>query len=174
MYFAHCFSNKFPYLLIIVCRYTGNLLNFRKVITDNCCLGSQVFDNFFSNAAKYTQEVDDQAGNKIKFISSQRKILKNYFGEGVHGIEFSIFTTGKPIAEKDVVKLFEEGFRSSSATPEQGSGHGLHFIRNVVEIHGGEVGCTPQRYGNEFYFVLPLKEELSWAGGEQQAPGQSG
>ena len=135
---------------------------------------SQVFDNLFSNAAKYTQEVDDQAGNKIKFISSQRKILKNYFGEGVHGIEFSIFTTGKPIAEKDVVKLFEEGFRSSSAGPEQGSGHGLHFIRNVVEIHGGEVGCTPQRYGNEFYFVLPLKEELSWAGVEQHTPGQSG
>jgi signal transduction histidine kinase len=131
---------------------------------------SQVFDNLFSNAAKYTREVEDQAGNQIKFLSTHRKILKNYFGEGVHGIEFSIFTTGKPIPEKELVQLFEEGFRSSSAGSEQGTGHGLHFIRNVVEIHGGEVGCTPQRFGNEFYFVLPLKEALSWAGREQPLP----
>jgi signal transduction histidine kinase len=33
----------------------------------------------------------------------------------------------------------------------------LNFVKNVVEIHGGRVGCEPQKYGNLFYFILPLK-----------------
>jgi signal transduction histidine kinase len=124
---------------------------------------SQVFDNIFSNAVKYSQEVEDQLGNKIKFIAFNRRILNNYFDEGTHGIKFSFFTTGQPIPEAEVNKLFEEGYRLSTAGSERGTGHGLHFIRNVIEIHGGKVGCTPQRYGNEFYFILPLKEPQPWA-----------
>jgi signal transduction histidine kinase len=123
---------------------------------------SQVFDNIFANAAKYAQEVEDQAGNKIKFISYDRRILKNYFGEGTHGVKFSFFTTGPPIPEAEVQRLFEEGYRSPSVGAEQGTGHGLHFVRNVVAIHGGEAGCSPQRYGNDFYFILPIKEKPSW------------
>jgi signal transduction histidine kinase len=125
---------------------------------------SQVFDNIFANAVKYSQEVEEDAGNRVKFIAYNRRILKNYFGEGTHGVKFSFFTTGQPISEGDVNKLFEEGYRSSTVGSEQGSGHGLHFVRNVVEIHGGKVGCVPQRYGNEFYFILPLKEPVRWSG----------
>ncbi len=124
---------------------------------------SQVFDNIFSNAAKYTQEVEDEAGNRVKFLAYNRRILKNYFGDGIHGVKFSFFTTGKPVPDDEVRNLFQEGYRSSSVGSEQGTGHGLHFVRNVVEIHGGEVGCVPQRYGNEFYFILPLKEPRQWA-----------
>jgi signal transduction histidine kinase len=124
---------------------------------------SQVFDNVFANAAKYTQEVEDDAGNRVKFLAYNRRILKDYFGEGTHGVKFSFFTTGPPIPESEVKNLFEEGYRSANVGSEQGSGHGLHFVRNVVEIHGGQVGCVPQRYGNEFYFILPLKEPVPWS-----------
>jgi signal transduction histidine kinase len=124
---------------------------------------SQVFDNIFANAAKYTQEVEDQGGNALKFISYDRRILRNYFGEGTHGVKFSFFTTGIPLPEAEVQRLFDEGYRSSNVGSEQGTGHGLHFVRNVVEIHGGEAGCVPQRYGNEFYFILPIKGEASWS-----------
>ena len=57
--------------------------------------------------------------------------------------------------------MFEEGYRTSAAESERGTGHGLNFVRNVVEIHGGTVGCEPQRYGNLFYFVLPLKDQTA-------------
>ncbi|HBD07201.1 MAG TPA: hypothetical protein DCZ69_02985 [Syntrophobacteraceae bacterium] len=123
---------------------------------------SQVFDNIFANAAKYTQEVENETGNRVKFIAYNRRILKDYFGEGTHGVRFSFFTTGQPIAEGEVKYLFDEGFRSSTAGSEHGTGHGLHFVRSVVEIHGGEVGCIPQRYGNEFHFTLPMKEQVQW------------
>ncbi|NLI80947.1 MAG: HAMP domain-containing histidine kinase [Deltaproteobacteria bacterium] len=120
---------------------------------------SQVFDNFFSNAVKYTQEVEDQLGNRIKLVSYNRQILRDFFGEGIHGVRFNFFTTGKPLSQEDAKRLFEEGFRASLSAGQKGSGHGLHFVRNVVEIHGGKVGCEPQPYGNLVYFTLPMKEQ---------------
>lgn len=120
---------------------------------------SQVFDNLFSNAVKYVREVEDQLGNGVKFLSYNRQILKDYFGECTHGVRFNFFTTGQPLTEQEAGKIFEEGYRAPSACREKGSGHGLHFVRNVVEIHGGVVGCEPQPYGNQFFFILPLKEE---------------
>jgi signal transduction histidine kinase len=123
---------------------------------------AQVFDNIFGNAAKYTQEVENETGNRVKFIATNRRILKDYFGQGIHGVRFSVFTTGEPISDSEVRNLFDEGFRSSTVGSEHGTGHGLHFVRNVVEIHGGEVGCIPQRFGNEFYFTLPMKEPVQW------------
>jgi len=37
-----------------------------------------------------------------------------------------------------------------------GTGHGLSFIRHVIEMHGGRVGYEPTAGGNNFYFILPL------------------
>lgn len=120
---------------------------------------SQVFDNLFSNALKYAQQVEDQFQNKIKLVSYNRQIQRNFFGEDINGVKFNFFTTGTPLTEEEAQRIFEEGYRASTSGQERGSGHGLHFVRNVVEIHGGRVGCEPQRYGNLFYFVLPLKDD---------------
>ena len=120
---------------------------------------SQVFDNFFSNAVKYTGEVEDQWGNKIKLLSYDRRILKDYFGEGMNGVRFNFFTTGKPLSQDDARRVFEEGYRGAGRGNEQGTGHGLHFVRSVVEIHGGTVGCEPQRFGNLLHFTLPVTAE---------------
>ena len=120
---------------------------------------SQVFDNLFSNALKYAQVVEDQLGNQIKLVSYNRQILKDVFGPEIAGVRFNFFTTGKPLSESEARRVFEEGYRTVGAEAERGTGHGLNFVRNVVEIHGGRVGCEPQRYGNLFYFVLPLKDQ---------------
>lgn len=121
---------------------------------------SQVFDNLLSNALKYTREVEDQLGNRIKLVSYNRQILKGFFEAGVHGVRFNFFTTGIPLDEEEASRIFDEGYRASGTSQERGRGHGLHFVRNVIEIHGGRVGCEPQPYGNLFYFILPLKHEM--------------
>lgn len=123
---------------------------------------AQVFDNLLSNALKYTEEVEDPIGNKIKLVSIDHRILKNFFGENMHGIRFNVFTTGKPLSAEESVKVFEEGYRvvsqdaSGTSKTTAGSGHGLYFVKNVIEIHGGKVGCEPETYGNTFYFILPF------------------
>jgi signal transduction histidine kinase len=118
---------------------------------------SQVFDNFFSNALKYTQEMEDKFGHRIKLFSFNRQILKDFFGPDKPGVRFNFFTTGGPMTSEESDRIFEEGYRTGSGT-EAGTGHGLHFVRNVVEIHGGKVGCEPQVCGNMIYFILPFKE----------------
>ena len=52
--------------------------------------------------------------------------------------------------------LFEEGVRGKGSEQHPGTGHGLAFIKHVVELHGGQVGYEPTQEGNNFYFVLPL------------------
>ena len=117
---------------------------------------SQVFDNFFSNALKYSKPMTDQHGHEIRLFSISRQILPDCFGEDKPGVRFNFFTTGTPLAAEEAARIFDEGFRVG-ATAERGTGHGLHFVKNVVEIHGGRVGCEPQVFGNLIYFILPFR-----------------
>jgi signal transduction histidine kinase len=116
---------------------------------------AQVYDNFFSNAVKYTREIVDDYGYKVKFISYGKRLVEDYFGKGIDGIKFSVFTTGTPIRPEEAARLFDEGYRRPGSDLEAGTGHGLHFVRTIVEIHGGEVGVEPQSNGNSIFFILP-------------------
>jgi signal transduction histidine kinase len=116
---------------------------------------SQVYANLFSNALKYTSTVYDLSGSPRKFIAFGREVLKDYFGSGKDGIKFNVFSTGPHIAPEERERIFEEGYRGVQARSIPGTGHGLSFVRNVVEIHGGLVGYEPTPLGNNFYFILP-------------------
>jgi signal transduction histidine kinase len=67
-----------------------------------------------------------------------------------------VFSSGPPIDQEDAVHIFEEGFRLTHKASVEGTGHGLHFVKNVVEVHGGVVGHKAEEFGNEFYFVIPV------------------
>lgn len=116
---------------------------------------AQVYANLFSNAVKYTQEVTIDTGEIKKYISYGREIINDFFGLGMNGLKLNVFSTGPHIDEKERGRLFEDTFRGNNASDKPGTGHGLSFIKNAVEIHGGVVGYEPTRYGNNFYFILP-------------------
>jgi len=115
-------------------------------------LMSQVYANLFSNAVKYTRR--NYEGRK--YMAYGRDLLKDYFGSGKDGIKFNVFSTGPHIPPEDMPHIFDEGYRGTNTDGEVGTGRGLFFVRNVVETHGGEVGCEATPGGNNFYFVLPL------------------
>jgi K+-sensing histidine kinase KdpD len=121
---------------------------------------SQVYSNLFSNVVKYTREVEE-GGRKRKFMSYGWDILKDHFGPGLDGIKLNVFSSGPPIGPEQSVNLFTEGFRADNAQGEYGTGHGLYFIREVVLLHGGEVGYEPTALGNNFYVVLPFEPQGS-------------
>lgn len=124
---------------------------------------AQVYANLFSNALKYTREIITGSGERKKYISYGRERLKDFFGPGKDGIKYNVFSTGPhiPLEERD--KIFEEGYRAKDALEKPGTGHGLTFIKNAVEIHGGIVGYEPTQYGNNFYFIIPQAEEAHTA-----------
>lgn len=117
---------------------------------------AQVYANLFSNAAKYASEVVDHYGRVRKAVAYGRELVENFLGPGKHGIKFNVFTTGPHLDAAEAEKLFEEGVRGKGTENQPGTGHGLAFIKHVVELHGGRVGYEPTREGNNFYFILPL------------------
>jgi len=120
-------------------------------------LMAQVYANLFSNALKYTQEVETGTGEKKKYISYGYEILRDYFGPGIDGIKYNVFSTGPHIPSEEHDRLFNEGYRGRNSGDKPGTGHGLAFIKNVIELHNGVVGYEPTPYGNNFYFILPGK-----------------
>jgi len=117
---------------------------------------SQVYANLFSNALKYTEQVIDHHGKPRKAMAYGREFLRNYFGDGKDGIKFNVFTTGKHLDAQLAAAIFTDGVRGENSRRLPGTGHGLSFIKQVVEIHGGEVGYERTQQGNNFYFILPL------------------
>ncbi|MBT4289669.1 MAG: HAMP domain-containing histidine kinase [Deltaproteobacteria bacterium] len=116
---------------------------------------SQAYANLFSNAVKYTREIQDDEGNPRKFVTVGMEVLIDYFGAEKDGIKFNVFSTGLHILSEDVPKLFDEGYRGKNIESEYGTGHGLQFIKEVIDLHGGMAGYEATPYGNNFFFILP-------------------
>jgi signal transduction histidine kinase len=117
---------------------------------------AQVFANLFSNALKYTSVVTTETGENKKIMRYGREIKKDYFGYGKNGVKFSVFSSGEHIRPEERDRIFDEGYRGSNVAQRPGTGHGLTFIKNAVDIHGGIFGYEPVDRGNSFYFVLPV------------------
>ncbi len=117
---------------------------------------AQVYANLFSNAAKYTKEIVDHAGRPRKAMAYGREVVENFNRTGQKGIKFNVFTTGPHMTVEEGNLLFQEGMRGDDSRNIPGTGHGLSFIRLVVEMHGGRVGYEPTPEGNNFYFILPI------------------
>ena len=120
-------------------------------------LMSQVYSNLFSNALKYAEVVDTPQGQR-KYVSYGYHVVPDYFGKGRDGLKYNVFSTGPHIHSDDRPRLFDDRFRGQNAGERPGTGHGLAFMRNVVEIHGGIVGYEPTNFGNNFYFILSADE----------------
>lgn len=118
-------------------------------------LMAQVYANLFSNALKYASEIVTENGEHKKLISYGHEILRDFFGPGRDGVKYNVFSTGPHIPDEERQSIFKEEYRGKNAGDKPGTGHGLAFVKNAVEIHGGIVGCEPTRYGNNFYFILP-------------------
>lgn len=119
---------------------------------------SQVYANLFSNAVKYTREAYFNDGTIDKFVAYGWQQLDACFDNGVCGLKLNVFTTGTHLSTEDRERLFKAGFRGDNSSMEYGSGHGLFFVRQVVELHGGKVGYEAQEGGNNFYFILPYEK----------------
>ncbi|MDD5759307.1 MAG: ATP-binding protein [Desulfobulbaceae bacterium] len=118
---------------------------------------SQVYANLFSNVVKYAETVTDHRGLPRKAVAYGRTILYDYFGPGQAGIKLNVFSTGRPLPADESVNIFKDGFMGTNTRVSENSrGHGLAFIKYVIELHGGKVGYEFTQEGNNFYFILPF------------------
>ena len=140
---------------ILVDRPTGMDEEEIPIMVDKGLL-AQVYANLFSNAVKYTEEIIDHKGGPRKVVAYGREIIDDYFGPNQRGAKFNVFTTGQHLSQDEMLAVFSEGFRGPNSQNKPGTGHGLSFIKHVIELHGGQVGYEATGQGNNFYFVIPL------------------
>jgi len=101
----------------------------------------EVFANLISNAVRY---LDKRPG----------KIAVEYQdGKGHH--VFCVADNGPGIAAEHLPRMFQPFFRGVP-----GKGLGLHFVKTIVEQHGGRVWVESTRgAGSKFYFSLPKTDK---------------
>lgn len=127
-------------------------------------LMAQVYANLFSNALKYTAS---PANGGTKRLACSMARDPDGLGPGRCGVRFGLFTTGKTIPAGEGDRLFEAGVRGQGGETADGSGHGLFFVRQIVEMHGGTVGHEPKPDGNEFHMTLPCETKEGDTGSAQ-------
>jgi len=155
------FSERFSRMGIVVDDRLSYIPEEELISVVDVGLMAQVYANLFSNALKYTEEVVTDTDGTRKFVTYGREVIKDFFGEGKDGVKYNVYNTGPHIKTEERENIFKEGFKGSNLPDRPGTGHGLAFIKNIVELHGGVVGYEPERYGNNFYFILPACPDCS-------------
>lgn len=104
----------------------------------------QVFNNFLSNAIKYSQP-----NTCIKVRVERTPKL----------VTVKVIDQGPGIPDEEVNKVFKP-FETTSVQAtdgEKSTGLGLSICSRIINVHGGQVGLQSKvGKGSEFYFSLPL------------------
>ena len=75
-------------------------------------------------------------------------------------IRFAVRDTGIGIPQDKLGAIFEDFSQANTSTTREfgGTGLGLSIARNLVQLHGGQLGVTSEEgQGSEFFFELPYE-----------------
>ncbi|WP_198172626.1 hybrid sensor histidine kinase/response regulator [Hymenobacter ginkgonis] len=107
----------------------------------------QVLVNLVSNALKFTR----QGGVTVRVAP----VAGGPAGHVV--LRFTVQDTGIGIAADKLTAIFEDFSQANASTTREfgGTGLGLSIARNLVQLHGGQLGVRSEEgVGSEFYFEL--------------------
>jgi len=111
----------------------------------------QVLTNLLANAINYSQEGDQ--------IRIQTRATRH---NGVTFAALVVSDTGVGIAADDLPFIFNRFFRAenSKVTGVPGTGLGLSIVKEIVELHGGEIFVESiQGLGTTFTILLPTSQQ---------------
>ena len=129
----------------------------RKVLGDHFQI-EHVLANFCSNAIKFSKE-----GAPIEIsVSAVQKDTEHIRFHSYTFIRFSVRDCGPGIGVEDQKRLFQPfmQIRPQELQNGGGSGVGLHICKQIVELHGGWIGCeSVEGEGSTFFFVVPFQSD---------------
>jgi two-component system sensor histidine kinase KdpD len=106
----------------------------------------QVFANLLSNSIKYSP-----LGTTIAISAHPRD---------AEWMAVEVRNQGPPLAQEDLLQVFEPFHRVTAAERVTGTGLGLSICKGLVEAHGGRIWAENVPGGLAFKFTLPL----TWGG----------
>ncbi len=109
----------------------------------------QVVTNYFTNAIKHVEEVNDK---KLIRIENVVDVEKNK-------VRVKVFNTGEQIAEEHLNRIWNRFYKvdASRNRKDGGTGIGLAFVKAIMSNYGNSYGVVNKEDGVEFYFELELK-----------------
>lgn len=110
---------------------------------------NQIMLNLVSNAVKFTEEGSVTIKAEIQAEAPDKMLI-------------SVIDTGIGISAKQLETVFDRFRQADSSTTRRygGTGLGLPICKELVEMHGGEMGLTSKEgQGSTVYFTIPLADE---------------
>ncbi|HEY3699518.1 MAG TPA: ATP-binding protein [Spongiibacteraceae bacterium] len=120
-------------------------------------------DSAWLDARKVTQIVINLLANAVKFTAAGGDVSLSadlISRDGEQWLHIAVQDTGIGIAAEDIPKLFRsfEQVDSSARGHMQGTGLGLALVKQLTELHGGDVAVESAiNRGSCFHVYLPLR-----------------
>lgn len=121
---------------------------------------ARVVVNLVSNALKYTPE-----GGHVRIVAEcvarPDRILSGYKTSASY-LQISVTDDGIGMKDEDVAHIFDRYTRlAQTESSVTGTGIGLHYVKELLRIHGGAVNAQVRKEGGmRFVFALPADESL--------------
>jgi len=152
-YFLTVFSGAIVQKRIELLKTYASALPF--VAGDKQRLG-QVMTNLIGNAVKFTPE-----GGKIRAVVEYPGWKENCSGEEPKWVSVTIEDSGPGIPEEARERIFDK-FYQVHPEEQQGTGLGLPIVKEIVQLHGGEITVgTGSLGGSAISFLLPALPDYS-------------
>lgn len=108
-----------------------------------------VLTNLLSNAVKFSKNAPDIS---IEAHTEQDEKERDM-------VAIKVKDNGIGIPENELDKIFDRYYRASTASGVAGTGIGLNLVRDLLELHGGQINVRSREgEGTKFVVKLPLDE----------------
>lgn len=102
--------------------------------------------------------------NAVKFIDTGGRLTIRAHEE--HGlVAFSIKNTGAGISPEDIPHVFDRFYKTdrSRNLDRTGAGLGLYIVKNIINLHGGDISVRSDGGETEFSLTLPMMDKKAVA-----------
>ena len=119
----------------------------------------KIITNLLSNAFKFTP-----AGEEIIFSASLKPATgktKSNGSTATQILELEVKDRGEGMEEEQLQHIFQRFYQAHTTqdSDSEGSGIGLSLVKELVELHGGEISVSSEKdQGSSFLVHLPLEE----------------
>lgn len=127
----------------------------RKQLDVNCDLADRLM--VMGDRDHLYRVVYNLVDNAVKFINDSGQLTLRAQAEGKFCV-FAITNTGTVISPEDLPHVFDRFYKAdrSRSMDKTGAGLGLYIVKNIINLHGGEISVRSGNGETEFSFTLPL------------------
>lgn len=107
------------------------------------------------------QVVEELVENAVHYTSNGSVRISTWFHKEQNRVCLEVKDTGQGIASKDLPYLFDRFYRGhgDSSLSVPGTGLGLALVREIIDLHGGEITVKSQEgIGSTFRVWLPVAD----------------